>query len=179
MVSHVIKPIDPNQLIQSIRQFVGTTDPVSTSATEIKSLSTDRVLTASHHASTPAENTDGSLIDWAYLEQWVGTKPGRLVKLVKAALNEQLDKPNRLRAASAANDGSEVRRLAHELRSVAGNLRAQYLMAEATEVECIAQEDQGRGCAKAEHLAATTEQFLAELAKRLMAYDIARDETAL
>ena len=170
MVNHVIKPIDPNELIQSIRHVVHTIDSAFVLANAIKPLATGSEIAASH-AITSTKNSAGSLIDWAYLEQWVGAKPGRLAKMVQTALNEQLDKPNKLRTASAANDANTVRITAHGLRSVAGNLRAQLLVTEATEVEKVAREDQRRGCDMAEHLAVTTDQFLNELAHWLNARD--------
>ena len=177
MASHLTKPIDPKELVLSIRYAIRTADSTLSSVTEIGHLSNESVNDASH-ASAPMDSSGGGLIDWAYLEQWVGAKPGRLVKFVKAALSEQIDKPNRLRTASAANDASEIRKIAHGLRSVAGNLRAQRLMAEATEVERIAREDQTSVCVGAEHLAATTEQFLAELSNWLSACDPDGDGTA-
>jgi len=168
MASHLTKPIDPKELIQSIRYAIRTADSALSSATRIEHLATESESAGdAGHSSALMENSDGGLIDWAYLEEWVGAKPGRLVRFVKAALSEQLDKPDRLRAASAANDASEIRKIAHGLRSVAGNLRAQRLMVKATEVERIVQDDMPGGCVMAGHLAATTDQFLAELANWL------------
>lgn len=177
MVSQVTKPIDPNELIQSIRHVVRTADSAFASATRRELFSTESMV-AESHTSAAMGRTDDSLIDWTYLEQWVGAKPGRLVKLVKAALNEQMDKPTKLRAASVARDASAIQTLAHGLRSVAGNLRAQRLMAEAAEVERLARDDQAQGCSMAVYLAATTDQFLAELANGLKAYDADSGKTS-
>lgn len=162
MTHHVTKPIEPTVLIQAIRYVIGAADAAFSKPTGAGQSSPEQA----NDAPAPdaiAEYPNGDQIDWAYLEEWVGAKPGRLVRLVKSALGEQRDKPNRLRAASAANNAGEIRTIAHGLRGVAGNLRAQRLMAEATEVEVIAREDQTRGCIAAEHLAATTDQFLDEL----------------
>lgn len=168
MASHLTKPIDPRELIQSIRYAIRTADSAFSSVTGMEHLSTESVsVSDANRASAPNENSDDGLIDWAYLEQWVGAKPGRLVRFVKAALSEQMDKPDRLRTASAANDTSEIRKIAHGLRSVAGNLRAQRLMVKATEVEKIAQDDLPSSSVMAGHLATMTDQFLAELANWL------------
>lgn len=174
MVCHVTKPIDPKELLQTIRHAAHGASTAVPAAMEAGRLATGH---AASDTSAATETADGGLIDWPYLEQWVGAKPGRLAKFVKAALRDQMDKPDRLRAALAAHDAGEIQKIAHGLRSVAGNLRAQRLMAEATELEGIARDDPAESCLVAEHLAATTDQFLAELANWLRAWDLDGDGT--
>jgi CheY-like chemotaxis protein/HPt (histidine-containing phosphotransfer) domain-containing protein len=177
MTHHVTKPIDPAVLIQAIRYAIDAADAAFSEPTGAGQSSLKQMNDAPS-PDTIAEYPDGGQIDWAYLEEWVGAKPGRLVRLVKSALSEQRDKPNKLRAASATNNAGEIRTIAHGLRGVAGNLRAQRLMAAASEVEAIAGEDQTRGCIAAEHLAATTDQFLDELVCWLRVRDTDGEGTA-
>ena len=176
MVGHVTKPIDPQELIRTIRHALHMSDRAATAIVQTTPASHERA-TDIRDAKAPAVDSAG-LIDWSYLEQWVGAKPGRLERFVQAAFNDQIDKPGRLRSAAAASDASEIRAIAHGLRSVAGNLRAQQLMKEATEVETLAREDQARGCIAGEHLAATTEEFLAELSAWLKVRNPVNDEMA-
>lgn len=166
MAGHVTKPIDPTELIQAIRDAMDAADPASSVTTRLGHSSPERVNDA-RHSDTTVEYPDGGLVDWADLENSVGARPVRLIRLVQSALGEQRDKPGRLRVAAAARDASGIQKIAHGLRSVAGNLRAQRLMAEAAAVEALVREDPARGCTVAEHLAATTEQFLAELSSWL------------
>jgi CheY-like chemotaxis protein len=156
MTDHVTKPIDPAVLIHSIRNAMGAADPAASISVEPNAV---------------PKHPNGDLVDWCYLEEWVGAKPGRLVRMVKSALADQKEKPGRLRAAAAEGNAGEIRKIAHGLRSVAGNLRAQQLVAEATTVESIAGDEQTGVCIAAEHLAATTDRFLDELSNWLSARD--------
>lgn len=171
MSRHVTKPIDPAVLIQAIRRAIGEGNPASVSSSLEPDASEQANLAPLAEAATGQESA--SLVDWPYLEKWVGAKPGRLARFVKSALDEQGSMPDRLRAASATGSADEIRALAHKLRSLAGNLRAQELMVEATEVESIARDARARSCVVAEHLAGTTDRFLAELSSWLKVHDTA------
>jgi PAS domain S-box-containing protein len=174
MSRHVTKPIDPAVLIQSIRHAIGAGSPGSSTSTGPES-SPSALPNQSFQAEAVTGQASASLVDWTYLEKWVGTKPGRLARFVKSALDEQGSAPDRLRAASVVGNADEIRALAHKLRSVAGNLRAHELMVEATEVETIARDDRARSCIVAEHLAGTTDRFLSELSSWLKVNETANE----
>jgi PAS domain S-box-containing protein len=166
MSHHVTKPIDPSVLIQAIRHAMGSSDTASRNSLPATPSAPEQASDGCP-PNAAATQADGDLVDWSYLEERVGAKPGRLDRMVKSALAEQREKPGRLRAAAAESNAAEIRTIAHGLRSVAGNLRAQRLVAEAAEVESIARDDQTGVRVVAEHLAATTDRFLEELSNWL------------
>ena len=160
MAGHVVKPIDPTVLIQTICRFASKAaapGPESAQSPVIETPTTPSSLTVT--GLSPAR-----LIDWGYLVQWVGAKPGRLEKMVRSVCTERGEMPAQLEAAALSGDAEAARALAHVLRSIAGNFRAPAIVEAATAVENMAKDNPPRACLMAKQLASSARALLDELA---------------
>jgi len=105
-----------------------------------------------------------TMIDWPRVHEVFSKHPELVQKLPIMALENHQHTPRAIRAAAAGRRYGELAALSRTLGEVAGDFRALRLMEEAWQVESASTEHSPAVCAMAERLAASADQFLAELA---------------
>ncbi len=151
MVEHVAKPIDLTTLVNAILAHV----PRTVERPSVKAPCT---------RDAPAGLA--SLIDWAALEAGFAGRPEFLDKLAEAVLESQSGTPARLREAAAQRDFDALRSLAHSVKGMSGNLKAQTVAEEARRCEQAARAGEEASLHAAGRVASMLDALLAELAAR-------------
>jgi CheY-like chemotaxis protein/HPt (histidine-containing phosphotransfer) domain-containing protein len=110
MVATVNKPIDLEILVSTLRQHLPNPKKSANSQTENPQPSTSRT-------ETPA-------IDWQGLAKNYPNKPDFIQRLLSLFIQQHAETHQQLRNMAAAGDLSGIQKLAHDLKSTAGNLYA-------------------------------------------------------
>ncbi len=147
---HVTKPVDIDDLVGAIQSFV---TPADDSEGEVAG-----------EASTRASSGVGfapSIVDLsALLSRY---SPDFVDRLMHSVLVNHVAIPATLRECAAARDLSEIAFLAHSIKGVAGNIKAQRVFELSLATEQAARQGQGEACAMAESLASLLEAMSREL----------------
>lgn len=152
MLDHLGKPIDVEQLVQSLRRWSQQADRAGERGGE--------------GAEQPALAMPGttSAIDWGTLSARFHHNPGLIEQLIAAARDSQAETPARLRQLAATGDVDGLYRLAHAIKGVAANLCVDALRDQA---QALCERTRGgelEDLNEAESLAQSVEQLLEVLA---------------
>ncbi|MFO1419174.1 MAG: Hpt domain-containing protein [Methylotetracoccus sp.] len=107
-----------------------------------------------------------SPIDWMALEQRYQGRAEFIGKLAEIAIRTTATKPEALRMASERRDFASITMLAHDLKSMGGNLSAPVLEAVARDTENLARRQLDAAFARALDLAAELDALRSVLAER-------------
>jgi len=150
MLDHLGKPIDVEQLVQTLRRW----HP-----------QTDRPAPASHpEPAEPASGKREALIDWDVLRARFEHRPEMVKRLMAVARDTQGETPTRLRAIAAAGDLDGLFRASHAIKGLAANLCAPALHARAEALCERARQGDRRALCEVEPLARSLEELLQSLA---------------
>lgn len=107
-----------------------------------------------------------ALIDWMALEQRYQGRAEFIGKLAEIAIRTTETKPEALRIAAERSDFASIAVLAHDLKSMGGNLSAPVLETVARETEILARQQLEAAFARAHDLAAELDALRSALAER-------------
>ncbi len=161
MVAHVSKPIDKQQLCDSIafalknRGRKISSSPVPTPKKNNPQANQNDI---------PSMNTE-SLIDWKALKQRYQQRNAFIHKLLSTVLQNEQQTADNIRLASEHKDFTTLGERAHALKGMAGNIFASLLMEQAKEVEQLSKRKDGKAFSKALVLSNTLQKVLQQLAK--------------
>ena len=159
MVDRVTKPIDPDQLIQSILRW---SERPATAATK----SAD----APAAKSTAPQQEQPTLIDWQALTLHFKGKQAFINKLLQTALQTQGNLVEDLRTAAAQEDFASIAFHAHKIKGIAGNLCAPSIEAEAAALDQLAKAKDQTATVLAAKLADKLRQMHTEIGEHLTAH---------
>ena len=133
MNDYIAKPIDPDQLIYTLAQWMD----LHTEESSLSPRTTDREEIPRFEGpltpQAPAENLPG--IDIASALERIGGNKALLVRLLRSFSDEYKRAASEIREALEKNDLQSARELAHSIKGVAGNLSATDLYAAASQLE--------------------------------------------
>lgn len=163
MVDHVSKPVEEVTLIRAVAALCGHSPEASV------------VVDAQHeHVATPLVASPvapapqmGESFDWSALVALYGKKPGLLKKAIESVLQHNASTASKIRQAVDTQDTATLVFVAHSLKGVAGNIKAQRLRELASETEQAGKQMMPTWPTLAMKLAAELEQTLQVLADRL------------
>ena len=161
MVDHISKPIDEAVLIRTI---AARCSRVSRAGVEAAAA---RMQQAQAVPELPPPGQDLDQLDWDGLVKLYGRKPGLLQRAVESVLQHNQTTPSRLREAAAELDWDTLVFVAHSLKGVAGNIRADALRAWAAETELAARQHAPDAAERAQVLADGLARIMIVLAERL------------
>jgi signal transduction histidine kinase/DNA-binding response OmpR family regulator/HPt (histidine-containing phosphotransfer) domain-containing protein/HAMP domain-containing protein len=169
MNDHVAKPIDPDQLIETVARFCAVSAGASAAAAGAQT-----GHTAGEDESLPAiEDLDVQ----AGLSR-AGGKPRLYRSLLRQFVEQQGDSVTAIAEALARPDRALARRIAHSLRGVAGNLGATRVQSAAARLEAAIHDDEPAPAIEAA-IAAVSEALLPLLARVRAVIDTAEPATPL
>ncbi len=152
MVEHVAKPIDLSLLVATIQRCVGR-GPGAEAADIESSAGSEETFT-----SAP------TIVDWAALASSLPGGASFVDKVVAVSLQSQALTPQRLREAARASDIEALRFLAHSVKGMSGNLKAQGVFELARQCELSAHAAQvDQSAEQAIQLATALDTMLAEM----------------
>jgi len=177
MREHLTKPIDLDLLVATILRLLPPERRAAIDAPAAASRKTiDSALTAAETAvrSAPTSESaavapffapDPSMIDWQALRARFNGRQAFIDKLVSTTLMSNMGRAAALRNAARQNDFETVACIAHDLKGMAGNMKAQPIYALGAETEAAARAGKAETAILAERLAAASETLMAELQK--------------
>ncbi|MGF1643130.1 MAG: PAS domain S-box protein [Thiotrichales bacterium] len=154
MVEHVVKPIDLDLLVSTILRCIKR-DPASAHCTD--------VATTTPGAARVPEST---IVDWSALEASLPGGAAFIDKVIAVSLQSQAETPRRLRDAARRRDFEDMRFLAHSIKGMCGNLKAQRLFEQARQCELSARAEDDATVAAAFALASELQAMLSEMSER-------------
>jgi len=160
MVAHLAKPVDPEQLVATLRQWLPECVP------DQPGPPAQAAATSAPVRSQVLEGT-GRAIDWPALAQRYHARPGMIGKLLKAVAEQYGETADRLRQLAASEDYAALQFLAHSLKSVFGNLSATAGQALATQLDMVARQQDPASAGLALQLADCLDDLLADVAQGL------------
>jgi PAS domain S-box-containing protein len=171
MVAHLTKPVDGNKLIETLLPFVDQRRS-GLLQLELPAVSTEPPPPpASLPPPEPApQAAPGDLASHVDMDMLMAQFKGRIAfinKLFDAAAKSNQTVPARLREVVASGDFGELRKTAHLVRGMAGNLRANDLHKMAGEVEHLAVAGDSAAFVAGEQLVLQLERLLAALDSHL------------
>jgi signal transduction histidine kinase/DNA-binding response OmpR family regulator len=158
MNGHVAKPVDPQQLYQTLSAWLPQRLQPAAGAAEPE----PATVVAKAVLAAPAETVGP--VDFAKLEARYQTKPAFIDKLLLTVEADNQGKAAQLRQLAAANDLPALASLAHGLKGMAGSIMANALLEQARAVELAAREGSSDAAQQASALADALEAMLAEIA---------------
>jgi signal transduction histidine kinase/ligand-binding sensor domain-containing protein/CheY-like chemotaxis protein/HPt (histidine-containing phosphotransfer) domain-containing protein len=167
MNAHVSKPIDPSSLFETLERFV--TPIVKTVTVPAHEQGSAVVAEADELPDVPGLNTAEGLLR-------VADNRKLYRKLLRQFCNTEADAAQRIAAALAGNDRSLAGRLAHSLKSVAGNIGAKAVQHAAANLEKAITDSVA--ASDIELCRASLEECLADLIQGLKGIDRADGEPA-
>jgi PAS domain S-box-containing protein len=174
MRERVSKPIDANVLVTVIRQNIpdklATENPVipAKQPAPLASLREDHRMTTAKEPPTeamvaPLKNTT-SLVDWPSLEKHFDDRQAFINELINNVLDgTQQNNVNKLQQAAEAQDEASIKRIAHNLKGLAGVFQTQTLLELARQTELAISQQQNDVYILARQLADTLQRLLSEL----------------
>ncbi|MBK1717644.1 PAS domain S-box protein [Thiocystis violacea] len=162
MVDHIAKPVDLDQLVETIRhhsQVRGAT------GSPMDAKSPGAAPVSANEESPPPDSAprSGSWVDWSALEARYAHNPRFLPNLISTTLESNADQSARLREAASQGDSALMAFIAHRLKGTAGNLFAKRLHDLAANLEESARARYAEAPRLAYRLAEAMESFLEEI----------------
>ncbi len=178
MVDHISKPIDEALLIRTLAARCGglSRAGVEVAAARAQQVQADRVEQAEGDKTLTGSAL--SQLDWDGLVGLYGRKPGLLQRAVQSVLQHNHNTPVRLREAAAEQDWDTLVFVAHSLKGVAGNIRAEPLRVWAADTEMAARQHAPDALERAQVLADGLAGVMQVLAQRLEAWQAASSGSA-
>ena len=181
MSAHLAKPVDVDELVGAILRACGRTVPEwrtaaplsQQAATELGPAGVQPVPAVSVPAqpaglaSTGLAEPSAPTVDWAALASSLGATEAFIDQLAKAMARNLGGKPEALRAAAAQCDHETIRREAHSIKGITGNVKAQVAFELAQSVELASKEAREEAFSLADRLAAEVDRVLAAAQARL------------
>ncbi len=159
MVDTVTKPINLDTLVAALLRHAGSRLQAGAGTRQEA-----RVAATAGALAPPAAGAP--LLDYTRLLGVFGGRQEFVDRILRTALDAHATSADTLRRAAAAGDAATARRVAHDLKGVAGSLHADAPVASATELERVARAG-GDLWPLAETLALQFEALLAEVRERL------------
>ena len=159
MVAHLTKPVDGNKLIETLLPFVD-------QRRDTPVLLESPVVLPESPPAPVKDAASGDLAEHIDMSMLMTQFKGRIAfinKLFEAAAKSNQAVPARLREVLGQGDFAELRKTAHLVRGMAGNLRANELHRMAGEVEHLAVAGDPAALAQGEQLAVQLVRLLAAL----------------
>ncbi len=169
MVAHVTKPINIDLLVAAILRHV----PAKLEHRHIPTLETQAIPLPPFSGENTGdlvvagEEKKGGVIDWPDLLARYKGRQDFIAKLAAAVLDSHAGTPERLRAAAGQGDLATLATIAHNLKSVGGNLMARRVQNLATMTEAEARKGESSATALAGELLLAVQSLLDELAERV------------
>lgn len=156
MSAHLAKPVDVDELVGVVLRACGRTVPEWRTATPLSPQQAPEVVLASP-----------SPVDWAGLASSLGAPESFINQLAKALARNLGGKPDVLRAAATQRDHETLKREAHAIKGICGNVKAQAAYELAQHVEAASKELGDEAFRLADQLASEVDQVLAAAQARL------------
>ena len=182
MAAHLSKPVDVDELVGAVLRACGRAVPDwrGRTPTPQEPLSDDRQPTArTAPGSSPGRASTGHVwlpvagaaasIDWEALAVSLGMGDAFILQLAQAVVRNLEGKPAVLRAAADDADHATLRREAHAIKGIAGNIKAQAAFALARETELASKDMRLEAASLARDLALDVEAMVAAARARLAA----------
>ena len=181
MSAHLAKPVDVDELVGAILRACGRTVPEWRTAAPLSQQAATELGPAGvppgpgvSAPAQPAGLTSTGLaepsappVDWAALASSLGATEAFIDQLAKAMARNLGGKPEALRAAAAQRDHETLRREAHSIKGISGNVKAQVAFELAQSVELASKEAREEAFSLADRLAAEVDRVLAAAQARL------------
>ena len=181
MSAHLAKPVDVDELVGAILRACGRTVPDWRTAAPLSQQAATELGPAGVQprpavsapaqpaglASTGLAEPSAPPVDWAALASSLGATEAFIDQLAKAMARNLGGKPEALRAAAALRDHETLRREAHSIKGISGNVKAQVAFELAQSVELASKEAREEAFSLADQLAAEVGRVLAAAQARL------------
>ena len=162
MLAVVTKPIDSHILVQTILQLAQHHASRTASAIENSTEKHSVINTEAPYVLAPPVSSN-ALIDWQALHARFNGNQNFIRKLATSILESYSEVPEKLRVTAQQKDWEALVAIAHNLKSVSGNLEAHQLYELAKTIEAEARAGEGIEPERVDTLALTLEAVLLEL----------------
>lgn len=165
MLAHVTKPVDPDELVETILTNVGGADasPLQNRKDTARAYRPESQSESGEQANSGSEDGDDGFVDWAALMERFNRREGFIGRLIDKALLSIREKPGKLRAAADAADLETLVFVAHSMKGIAGNLMANSIFESSRTTEGLARSGDAEALESARRLAVEIESLIHEL----------------
>ena len=157
MAAHLAKPVDVDELVAAVLRACGRAVPEWRTAAPL----------SPQEAAIVSVSASPISVDWAGLASSLGATEAFIDQLAQAMNRNLSGKPEALRAAAAQRDHETLRREAHSIKGISGNVKAQVAYELAQSVELASKEQREEAFSLADRLATEVGRVLDAVQARL------------